>query len=120
MATFEDNIDLLSDLLALPIQTFREAYPNLDEQDIDNTIDMYFPFQEGETKDLSENEEIISNLAELMRKAENMHIDEMNGRPTGWQIKGEDLKGIITNIIEVLCTDQDKNKFYELIKASGI
>ncbi len=91
--TFETDIEKISDLLQLisdnnfdtekGCQEFLASYSYLTYEEVKGTL-------------IKVDTEL---LAYLMRRAENMNIEEMNGRSTGLAITSEQVKTTVTNYV---------------------
>lgn len=55
----------------------------------------------------------------MYRQAENLYIEELNGRETNTTVQSENLKCRIIYYIEQYCTVNDREEFYELIDSMG-
>ena len=89
--TFITDLEKMVDLLeASMAEDTMEAY--------DNFLNSYSYLTENELTDTIE--EISGEaLADLYRQAENAHIEEMNGRPTGLAITSDIAKDVISRYV---------------------
>ena len=59
------------------------------------------------------NETQIDNMANLCRRAENLYIEELNGRPTEWNVLGSQLKEAIYDFVRANYTEAQQELFNE-------
>lgn len=107
---FIDDIEKMTDLLAFILaggewaNKFLESYSYLTLDEVQST----FYAIDGIT------------LAELYRQAENLHIEEMNGRPTGVSVDSETVKSVITDYLNSgLLPDVERKEFEKAIESMG-
>lgn len=100
---FLNDMDKMYDFLDDKIsrEEFLESYSYLKGEDYDITL-----------KKL--NEDIAEVLAEIIREAENMLLEESNGRPTGWLVTGSDLKYRVAEYVRNHLTEDEEAELYEL------
>lgn len=112
---FMDDIDKVVDLLTLPIDDFKKSYSYLTEDEIILTMDKLFVAQEVETEeDKKANDEVIENLAYLMRVAENMLIEENDGESTGWNVTSEQLKSAVSGHVQATLNQEQQQDFEDI------
>ena len=107
--TFINDIELMTDLLTLIVENpnnffekFAKSHPRYTQNEIEDTV--------HEINGMS--------LAYLYRTAENMHIEEMNGRETGLKIDSETAKTAIINAVNTL-PECEADEFNEACKSMG-
>lgn len=79
-----DDADKMADFLKLSKEEFLQSYSYLTEFEYDETRNQF-------------NNSKAEILADLMRTAENLLLEESNDRPTGCEVTGEQLKVIVAN-----------------------
>lgn len=94
-SNFLNDIDKMYDFLALTKDEFLFSYDYLTEQEYDNTLRLF-------------NEDRGTNLAYLLREAENLLLEESNGRDTPWNLTGEELKDRVCDYAWKLNYDEQK------------
>lgn len=109
--TFEDDTEKLFDLLHLSKEDFLQSYSYIHEVDYEQTLNM---FKVNDHKTEEENEEVIDNLACLLRGAENMYIEELNGRDTGLNVTGSQFKEVLFDYVARTLNSKQKELFEEL------
>lgn len=112
--TFTSDLDKVADLLFLDNkEEFLQSYYYVPSEDYEATAKHFYPNKEAE--ELSdENLSIVHNLANLMRQAENLYIEELNDRKTCWNILGSELKGIVADFVNKHFTEKQIAEFQEL------
>lgn len=107
--TFITDIEVMTDLLTLMVdnpkgfaEEFAKRHPNYSENEIEDTV-----------KEISG-----QSLADLYRIAENMHIEEMNGRETGLKINSETAKDAIVLALSLL-PDCESRAFEDACESMG-
>ena len=94
---FLDDLDKVYDLLIISKEEFLNSYSYLTEKEYDLTLDKIKP----RTRSAEDDEDIINNMSNLCRRAENLYIEEINGRDTEWNVLGSQLKdAIYTYVID--------------------
>ena len=88
---FLDDLDKVYDLLIISKEEFLNSYSYLTEKEYDLTLDKIKP----RTRSAEDDEDIINNMSNLCRRAENLYIEEINGRDTEWNVLGSQLKDAI-------------------------
>lgn len=63
---------------------------------------------------------LTSNLADLMRRAENVYIENLNGRETGFAVTGEQLKEVVNNCAYYFLTSAEYEEFIEICNSMGV
>lgn len=109
--TFEYDTEKLFDLLHLSKEDFLQSYTYIHEVDYEQTLNM---FKVNDHKTEEENEEVIDNLACLLRGAENMYIEELNGRDTGLTITGSQFKEVLYDYVTRTLNSKQQKLFEEL------
>lgn len=109
--TFEYDTEKLFDLLHLSKEDFLQSYTYIHEVDYEQTLNM---FKVNDHKTEEENEEVIDNLACLLRGAENMYIEELNGRDTGLNVTGSQFKEVLFDYVAKTLNSKQKELFEEL------
>ena len=106
---FIDDIEKMTDLLTFIVENpkgwkeqFMESYSYLTEEEVDETV-----------KEING-----QSLAYLYRTAENMYIEEMNGRKTGLKTDSETAKTAIINAVNTL-PECEADAFNEVCESMG-
>ena len=94
------DVEKAVDFLELSKDEFLQSYSYLSEADY-NYNNALFKVKKADI------------LANLMRKAENVLLEEVNDRPTGLAVTGEDIKTAISNKLDTL-TKQELQDFEDL------
>lgn len=116
---FTNDLDKVYDLLRMESkQRFLESYSYINGIAYDNTCFELFPSKVLDDMD-EENQKVVENVAELMRQAENLCLEDMNGRPTGWNVRGDELKWAINDHVTKEFTDEQTELFRELCNSMG-
>lgn len=110
--TFIDDLEKMTDLLSLVVQhgweqgfeRFFEAYSYLTPNEIDDTAALISP----------------ESLADLLRQAENVYIEELNGRETGLAITSEQAKSAIIDFIYKYMPEHDQRIFEHAVESMGV
>ena len=95
------DLEKAGDFLILNKKDFLKSYSYVTEQEYDEAL-----------KELKE--DITSNLAELMRRAENVHIENLNGRDTGLAVTGEQLKEAINDYACQYLTEEELEEYEDI------
>ena len=95
------DLEKAGDFLILNKKDFLKSYPYVTEQEYEEAL-----------KELKE--DITSNLAELMRRAENVYIENLNGRETGLAITGEQLKEVINDYVCRHLTEEELEEYEDI------
>lgn len=101
---FIHDLDKMYDFFRMSKDAFLESYSYLTKFDYYKTLDMITP----------------EVLADLMREAENLHIEDMNGRPYTWNVNGEQLKTVISDYANTHLSVGGYADFIELCDSMGI
>lgn len=86
--SFVNDVDKMIDFVVLSKEEFLDSYSYLTEEEYNETLIDYNQYK-GEV------------LADLMREAENLHLEEMNGKPIEGPVTSESIK---TNVSKALKT----------------
>lgn len=113
---FLDDIDKVYDLLTITKEEFLNSYSYIDEQSYDLTLTKILPINDSS----KENEEQISNLADLTREAENLYLDEVNDRSTGWNVTGSELKEAIFNFVKMNLSKEQIDVYNDYCDSMGV
>ena len=62
----------------------------------------------------------IDSLAELSRQAENMYLEELNGRDTGWHVTSDELKTSIMWFVQNYLDMDEQEEYEDLCNSMGI
>lgn len=103
---FIDDIEKMSDFLIETEDNFLQQYSYLTQKEYNETKKY---FQDNK----------VDVLSDMYRQAENLYIEELNGRETNTTVQSENLKCRIIYYIEQYCTIKDREEFYELIDSMG-
>ena len=103
------DLDKIYDLLILSKREFLDSYIYLSEAEYDLTLSEIQPINDS----VEENEDQLSNLANLCRRAENLYIEELNDRPTEWNVLGSQLKEAIYDFARNNFTEEQQEYFNE-------
>lgn len=95
------DLEKAGDFLLLNKKDFLKSYSYVTEQKYNEAL-----------KELKE--DITSNLAELMRRAENVHIENLNSRETGLAITGGQLKEAINNYACQHLTEEELEEYEDI------
>lgn len=104
---FLNDMDKMNDFLRLEGIEFLKSYDYI-------TLDDYALTSAEFLSD------IIESLAELSRQAENMHIEEMNGRDTGWHVTSDELKTSIMWYVQDHLDTNEREEYEDLCNSMGI
>ena len=110
-----DN-DKMYDLLTVTKEVFLNKYLYVSEKDYDLTLSLIKP----STLTVEDNEEKISNLADLCREAENLYIEELNGRSTDWVVLGSQLKEAVYDFVRENLSEAQQELFNEYCSNMGV
>lgn len=105
-SSFTDDVDKMADFLELLKEEFLQSYSYLTEFEYDETRNQF-------------NNSKAEILADLMRAAENLLLEESNGRPTGCEITGEQLKVIVANYALNNLTTSEYKDFEDICESTG-
>ena len=106
-ANFLDDLDKMYDLLIISKEEFLESYSYINEESYDLTLADIKP----SSWHLCDSDLQISNMANLCRRAENLYIEELNGRPTSWNVLGSQLKEAIYDFVRNNYTEAQQDLF---------
>ena len=95
------DLEKAGDFLTLSKEEFLKSYSYLTEQEYEEAF-----------KELKE--DVASNLAELMREAENVHIENLNGRDTGLAVTGAQLKEAINDYACQHLTEEELEEYEDI------
>jgi hypothetical protein len=104
---FLDDLDKVYDLLTISKEEFLQSYSYMTEKEYDWTLAGIKPI----TDEVEGNEDQIDTLANLCRRAENLYIEELNGRPTSWNVLGSQLKEAIYDFVRNNYTEVQQDLF---------
>ena len=112
--TFEDDMDKVTELMQAIIRV----------DDIENGINSFtcINFRLVSIKEVENTVKRLRDvevLANLYRQAENLYIDEINGRYTSWLIKGSQAKDIINSFAEFILTPNQYKEFIDELYQMG-
>ena len=110
------DIDKMYDLLTLTKEEFLQSYLYLAEAEYDLTLSLIMPT----SKELQANEDQICTLGDLLREAENLYIEELNERPTAWNVKGSELKEAVYDFAKKYYTEEQQTMFEGYCSNMGI
>ena len=121
ITTFEDDMDKVTDLMQFIIQANSDIPNSLanTEVGVANFKQSYIYLTEGEVESTLKKIKSAEVLAYLYRQAENLYIDEINGRYTPWVIKGEQAKDIINSFAEFILTPNQYKEFIDELYQMG-
>ena len=105
---FLDDLDKMYDLLTISKEEFLQSYSYVNEESYNLTLADIIPVDET-----IENETQLGNLANLCRRAENLYIEEINDRPTNWNVLGSQLKEAIYDFVRNNFTKEQQEVFNE-------
>lgn len=88
---FLDDLDKMYDLLTISKEEFLQSYSYINEESYNLTLADIIPISET----IEDSETQLNNLTNLCRRAENLYIEEINDRPTDWNVLGSQLKEAI-------------------------
>ena len=106
---FLSDLDKMYDLLTITKEEFLQSYSYMTEQEYDWTLASIKPI----TDEVEGNEDQIDTLANLCRRAENLYIEELNDRPTGWNVLGSQLKEAIHDFVKNNLSEEQQDLFNE-------
>lgn len=106
--SFLDDLDKMYDLLTITKEEFLQSYLYMSEAEYDLTMAQIMPVGES----VEDNEEQVINMANLLRRAENLYIEEINERPTEWNILGSQLKEAIYDFVRANYSKK-QNDFFD-------
>lgn len=95
------NLELANNFLTLDEKSFKKFYSSINTKEYKRI-----------TKDFQS--DIICNLAELMREAENLHIEDLNARKYNLTFNGEQFKTTINNYAEANLTKDQYEEYCNL------
>lgn len=104
---FINDMDKMNDFLRLEGSEFLESYDYLTLDDYALTSAEFFT-------------DTIDSLAELSRQAENMYIEELNGRDTGWHVTSDELKTSIMWYVQNHLDMDEQEEYEDLCNSMGI
>ena len=104
---FLDDLDKVYDLLIISKEEFLDYYSYLTEKEYDLTLEKIQP----RTRSAEDDEDIIDNMSNLCRRAENLYIEEINGRDTEWNVLGSQLKDAIYTYVMHNYSEAQQNLF---------
>ena len=113
---FLDDLDKVYDLLIMSKEEFLDSYLYLTEKEYDLTLEKIQP----RTKSAEDDEDIIDNMSNLCRRAENLYIEEINGRDTEWNVLGSQLKDAIYTYVMNNYSTEQQNMFNDYCNALAI
>lgn len=113
---FLDDLDKVYDLLTISKEEFLDSYLCLTEKEYDLTLDKIQP----RTRSAEDDEDIIDNMSNLCRRAENLYIEEINGRDTEWGVLGSQLKVAICTYVMHNYSEAQQNLFNDYCYNMGI
>ncbi len=105
--SFISDIDKMYDLLTITKEEFLQCYLYMTEAEYDLTMAEIMPVG----KNAEDNEEQVDNMANLLRRAENLYIEEINGRPTDWNVLGSQLKEAIYDFVRANYSKEQNDLF---------
>ena len=114
MTTFEDDMDKVTDLMQAIIQENSNTLSD-EPTAINNFRVSYNLFTEGEVENTLKKIKSAEVLAYLYRQAENIYIEDINGRYTPWFIKGEQAKDVISEFAKIVLTQSQYQEFTEML-----
>ncbi len=105
-SSFIDDVDKMADFLELSKEEFLQSYSYLTEFEYDETRNQF-------------NNSKAEILADLMRTAENLLLEESNDRPTDCEVTGEQLKVIVANYALNNLTTSEYKDFEDICESMG-
>ena len=108
--------DKMYDFLTITKEEFLQSYIYLSEEEYDLTLSKIKPV----SKELQANEDQIGTLADLCRDAENLYIEELNGRSTCWNVTGSQLKEAIYDWVRDNLTEEQQQLFNDYCIGMGV
>ena len=106
---FLDDLDKMYDLLTISKEEFLQSYSYINEESYNLALADIIPIDET----IESNETQLDNLANLCRRAENLYIEEINDRPTDWNVLGSQLKEAIYDFVRNNFTKEQQEVFNE-------
>ena len=113
---FLDDLDKVYDLLIISKEEFLDSYSYLTEKEYDLTLDKIQP----RTRSAEDDEDIIDNMSNLCRIAENLYQEEINDRETEWNVLGSQLKDAIYTYVMHNYSEAQQNLFNDYCNDMGI
>ena len=110
---FLDDLDKVYDLLILHKHEFLDSYSYLTEKEYDLTLEKIQPRTRSA-------EDIIDNMSNLCRRAENLYIEEINSRETEWNVLGSQLKDAIYTYVINNYSNKQQELFNDYCSAMAI
>lgn len=107
MTIFTDDIEKMVDFLELSKGEFLKSYSYITEEDYAETLEDF-------------NYDRAENLAYMMRSAENMYIEEMNGRETGVSVTSLQVKQAVSTYVVEHLQQEEIDEFYEICESLAI
>lgn len=114
--SFLSDIDKMYDLLIISKQEFLDSYSYTTEAEYDLTLSLIMPT----STELQANEDQIGTMADLCREAENLYLEEVNDRPTAWNVLGSQLKEAIYDFVRNNYTIAQQELFNDYCYNMGI
>ena len=105
--SFLYDLDKMYDLLTLSKKEFLKSYLYVSEGEYDRTLDLILPINEK----AEDNDDKITELGNLLRRAENLYIEELNGRETEWNVLGSELKEAIYDFARKNYSEEQQDIF---------
>ena len=103
---FYNDLDKMYGFLTMDKGEFLHSFDST-EQDYEDTVKYL-------QNDMS------SELADLMRRAENLHIEDLNGREYDWKVNGEQLKEAVDSYAQKHLTTSEYDEYVEICESMGV
>ena len=116
ITSFLWDLDKMYDLLTITKEEFLQSYSYMTEEEYDLTLSLIKPT----SWQLVDNEDQISTLADLTREAENLYIEELNGRKTSWNVLGSQLKEAVYNWVGNNLTTAQQDLYNDYCRNMGV
>lgn len=113
---FLDDLDKVYDLLIISKEEFLDSYSYLTEKEYDLSLEAIKPHSSS----AEENEEQISTMVDLCRRAEDLYIEELNDRETEWNVLGSQLKDAIYSYVIYNYSHEQQDMFNDYCSALAI
>jgi hypothetical protein len=113
---FLDDLDKVYDLLIISKEEFLNSYSYLTEKEYDLSLEAIKPHSSS----AEENESKIDTMSYLCRRAENLYIEELNGRDTRWNVLGSQLKDAIYTYVMNNYSTEQQDMFNDYCNALAI
>lgn len=103
---FCDDLDKMYGFLTTSKGEFINSY-NSTEQDYEDTVRCL-------------QNDMPNELADLMRRAENLYIEDLNGREYDWKVNGEQLKEAVDTYAQEHLSSGEYEEYVEICESMGV